>query len=149
MKEYEAYVLFDTGATHLFVTTSLAKRLGLPIATTTTSLRIKTPTGSVVSTQEMIRDCRLKIQGHQSSSDLIVLDMNKYEVILGMTWLSKTQAVVDCQRRTISFVDLHGKIVEFLGETTVPRELGLSSFELMMEDEEMIPIEAMLDDKDS
>ena len=41
----------------------------------------------------------------------------------------------------ISFENDKKERVNFLGETLVRRDFGLSSFELMMEDEEMVPIE--------
>src|SRR5262249_46280238 len=127
--------LFDTGATHSFITTSLAKRIGLPIVTTTSSFRVKILTGSVVTTREMLKDCPMEIQGHLTTSDLVVLEMNKYEVILGMSWLTLTRAVVDCRKKIVSFKDQSRKEVEFVGETAMDGRMKLNSFEVIMDEE--------------
>ena len=33
--------------------------------------------------------------------DLIVLDMHDFDIILGMDWLAKNQANIDCQRKRV------------------------------------------------
>ena len=35
--------------------------------------------------------------------DLIVLDMDEYEIILGMDWLSKYHAKIDCRKKIVVF----------------------------------------------
>ena len=133
-----AYTLSDTGATHSFITKSLATKAGLPVETIPASFRIKTPMGSVVITKEIIRNCSLKIQEHATTADLIVLEMNKYDVILGMSWLTQTKAVVDCRKKTVSFTNLEGRKVGFIGESAVVRKFELYSFELIEDKEEGI-----------
>ena len=129
-----AYTLFDTGATHSFITSSLAKKTGFPITVTASSFKIKTPTGSVVATKEVIKECLLEIQGHRSTCDLIIIDMNKYEVILGMNWLTPSKATVACQQKRVYFMDQEGKTAVFQGESVYPKESELSSFELIEEE---------------
>src|SRR5262249_39944726 len=131
----EAYTLFDTGATHSFITKSLASKVGLPIETTPASFRIKTPTGSVVTTKEVMRNCSLRIQEHVTSADLIVLERTKYDVILGMSWLTRAKAVVDCRSKTVSFVRSDGIKASFVGEAAVTRRSELCSFELIGNEE--------------
>src|SRR5262249_11052549 len=131
----EAYTLFDTGATHSFITKSLASKVGLPIETIPASFRIKTPTGSVVTTREIMRNCSLRIQEHTTSADLIVLEMTKYDIILGMSWLTRVKATVDCRSKKMSFVRSNGKRASFIGEAAVIRKSELCSFEMIKDEE--------------
>ena len=52
------------------------------------SLGIKTPNGRMVIVNEMLRRCPLYINNFETLADLIIMDMQKYDVILGMTWMS-------------------------------------------------------------
>ena len=47
---------------------------------------------------------------------MIVLDTRGYDVILGMTWLSKYHAVIDCQNKKIIFKIPHQAEFQFDGE---------------------------------
>ena len=35
--------------------------------------------------------------------DLVILDISDYEVILGMDWLSKYHATIDCKKKIVMF----------------------------------------------
>src|SRR5262249_26146376 len=67
--------------------------------------------------------------------DLIVLEMTKYDIILGMSWLTRVKALVDCRSKTVSFVRSDGKKASFVGEAAVTRKSELCSFELIENEE--------------
>src|SRR5262249_16005612 len=127
--------LFYTGAAHSFITNSLAVKTGQPIEPISTSFRVKTPIGSVVTTREIVRNCPLEVQKQATVADLIVLEMSKYDVILSISWLVRTKVVVDCGKKIISFLDQDARKVEFVGDFTIIRESELCSFALIEEDE--------------
>jgi hypothetical protein len=56
--------------------------------------------------------CRVQIRGIEFPVDLIVmgiLDVD-IEVILGMNWLTKYQAGLSCDKRTVKLVSLSGEV---------------------------------------
>ena len=43
------------------------------------------------------------IGGQEFLEDLILLDIHDFDVILGMDWLSRHHATVDCYRKEVRF----------------------------------------------
>ena len=48
------------------------------------------------------RDCELKISRILLTVNLRVMDMSKFDVILGMDWLTTHRVVIDCDRRRVT-----------------------------------------------
>ena len=46
----------------------------------------------------MYKKCSLKVHDRDFSVDLIALPFHEFDLILGMDWLSKHRAIVDCDR---------------------------------------------------
>ena len=46
------------------------------------------------------------ISERELSADLVILNMIDYDVILGMDFLSKCEATIDCKAKTVSFKPL-------------------------------------------
>ena len=63
----------------------------------------------------MYKNCPLVIHDREFSIDLIALPFQEFDLILGMDWLSKHQAIVDCDKKIVvlkcsdlSEVTVHG-----------------------------------------
>ena len=89
-------VLFDAGATHSFSNPATAKRIVCAVEDMNVHLCVSTPIGSVYQTDQIVRDCSIVIQNREFI-DLVVLDIQGYDVILGMDWLTAYQATIDCK----------------------------------------------------
>src|SRR4051812_24107106 len=85
--DYLAQTLIDTGATHSFISSTLACTLKLDVDTFTIPLRVTTPVWNNVMLNRVCRSCSLTIAGYEHTRDLILLDMTEFDVILGMDWL--------------------------------------------------------------
>ena len=48
------------------------------------------------------RGCELEILGTLLIMDLRIMDMSKFDVILGMDWLTTYRIVIDCERRRVT-----------------------------------------------
>ena len=83
-----ARVLFDSGASHSFIAASCVKDLGLEVETLEESLHVSSPLGVRVSVDQICRGCELEISGILLIVYLRVMDMSKFDVILGMDWLA-------------------------------------------------------------
>ncbi|WP_262708580.1 hypothetical protein, partial [Arcticibacter tournemirensis] len=58
----------------------------------------------------------VKISERELYSDLIMLDMPDYDVILGMDFLSKYDASIECRKRRVVFQPEAEVKFEFIGE---------------------------------
>ena len=50
------------------------------------------------------RGCKLDISGTLLTVDLRIMDMSKFDVILGMDWLTAYRVVIDCERRRVTAI---------------------------------------------
>jgi len=52
---------------------------------------------------EVYKDYKIEVYGMELPGDLVVLDIKYFDLILGIDWLSRHYANVDCRRRIIQF----------------------------------------------
>ena len=101
-----ARVLFDTGATHTFISDRFAKQLhvdlGLALESLDDPLVVHTPAG-VISTQRSFSSLSVSIEGRELPGYFYLLDMQDFDVILGLDWLERHYALLDCRKRRIIF----------------------------------------------
>src|SRR4051812_41269581 len=95
-----ATVLFDSGASHSFMSDAFVKSLDLPRERLPTPLAIASP-GSRMQSSGSIPHVEICIQGIIFSSSLVVLPCFDIDVILGMDWLVKYKAKIDCPSKTV------------------------------------------------
>eukprot|EP00261_Vitis_vinifera_P040692 XP_019081935.1 PREDICTED: uncharacterized protein LOC109124301 [Vitis vinifera] len=98
-----ARVLIDPGSTHSFVLVSFAGLLGLPVASMDFDLIVATPVGDSVVANRMLRNCIVMIGYREMPVDLVLLDLQDFDVILGMDWLASYHASVDCFEKRATF----------------------------------------------
>ncbi|RVX08378.1 Transposon Tf2-8 polyprotein [Vitis vinifera] len=108
-------VLFDTSATHSFISASCANALGLKSERVENLLLIESPMGTNSRVDRICKGCVITLADRALNVDLKILDMTGYDVILGMDWLAVYRAIIDCHRRRIIFCLLEGFEVCFVG----------------------------------
>lgn len=62
---------------------------------------VSTSLRAYVNCQSVLEDSVIEIQGRQLLTDLILFDMEEFDVILGMDWLSSYNACVECFRKEL------------------------------------------------
>lgn len=62
---------------------------------------VKNPVGGPANLCLYCRRVPISYSGHQFPIILYVLDFNEFEILLGINWLSKYEAKLDCNNRTI------------------------------------------------
>ena len=95
-------MLFDSGASHSFIATSLVIELGLEIETLEEPLYVSSPLGTRARLGMIFRGCELEISGTLLIVDLRIMDMSEFDVILGMDWLTAYRVVIDWERRRVT-----------------------------------------------
>ena len=111
-----ARVLFDSGASHSFITTLVVIELGLEVETLEEPLYVSSPLGIRAMIGMIYRSCDLEISGILLTVDLRVIDMSEFDVILGMDWLTTYKVVIDCERRRVTAYTQDGTRVMFQGD---------------------------------
>ncbi|XP_028090065.1 uncharacterized protein LOC114290385 [Camellia sinensis] len=100
---YSAYVLFDSGSTHSFVSKMFVRNLDKTVELLPYVLCVSTPLGNSMICTSVYFACKLLIGEAQTYATLLPLDMTHFNIILGMNWLNEYQATIDCAAKKISF----------------------------------------------
>ncbi|XP_020989543.1 uncharacterized protein LOC110276773 [Arachis duranensis] len=95
--------LYDTGASHSFISFAKVEELGLKVSKLPFDLHVHTPHQTVM-TRSGCRQVGFKLEGRAFVHDLICLPMVGLEMILGFDWLSKNQVLFDCFEQIIRFI---------------------------------------------
>jgi hypothetical protein len=105
-----ATVLFDSGASHLFIATSFVEKHGIPTAPLEIPLVTRTP-GSDLLCHLKCSQVMILLSGVVFLADLAVLPYEGIDVILGMDWLTKHNGIISCADKTVLLIDHQGKSV--------------------------------------
>nr|GLL29994.1 uncharacterized protein LOC109160430 [Ipomoea trifida] len=103
MNSINAYVLFDSGSSHCFVSKRFVKSLNLKTEKLDEPLFVNTPMKKIEIADRWVRNCILLLEGREMVANLALLDMHDFDVILGMDWLSKNHAFIDCFKGKVIF----------------------------------------------
>ena len=57
--------------------------------------------GHNISVNSVYRNCPIVIQAREFLTDLITLPFREFDLILGMDWLTKHRAIIDCGQKTV------------------------------------------------
>jgi len=77
-------VLFNSGATHSFISTKLVEILGLNPTQKSSLLSLMLPDGKIVSCEELYEGCPVKMYECEFSADLYRFELTNFGIILGM-----------------------------------------------------------------
>ncbi|XP_070045104.1 uncharacterized protein [Nicotiana tomentosiformis] len=124
----ESSVLVDPRSTYLYVSSLFAHFLGVPRESLGTLAYVSTPIGDSIVVDQIYRSCIVTFCGYATRSDLLLLDMIDFEIILGNDWLSHYHAIFYCHAVTVtlgilellrlewksSFVSASSRVISFL-----------------------------------
>jgi hypothetical protein len=97
---YPAVVLFNSGATHDFITKACTQRCQLSIHHIDTPYLISTPGGRLVTKQTVVH-APLDLARKLYKPSLIVLDGQGLDIIFGMGWMRAHKALLDTATRVV------------------------------------------------
>ncbi|XP_075499237.1 uncharacterized protein LOC142537621 [Primulina tabacum] len=100
-----------------------AKKLKLEHHILSEPLRVATPACKIIETHKVYRNCQICISKQDFEAELIQLNMIELDVILGMDWLAKNHAIVDCQRKDIRLQTLTMEEVIYYGKSKERKSL--------------------------
>ena len=110
-----AYILIDPGATHSFISVEFAANASIAPQLLDGAVVVSLPTGDSIVAETVYKSSKISIESQEFMADLIVLAISEFDVILGMDWLSKYRASVDCFRKEVRLCSPSGTEVIFRG----------------------------------
>jgi hypothetical protein len=110
---HPATILFDSEASHSFISSSFVVKHNLPIATMKYTMLVSSP-GCEMRTKHICPVVSITISGVDFPSNLILLDSKGIDIILDMDWLSKYDGVIQCARKAVRLTKKDVATVEFV-----------------------------------
>ena len=110
------HALIDPGSTHSYVCTDIPNLGNIPRSETEYDILVTNSLGHSVIVNKVYRDCPIRMREYEFLGDLIELSFREFDVILGMDWLSRHQAIVDCRMKRVTLRTSNEDEVTFIGE---------------------------------
>ena len=100
VKSFTALVLFDIGASHSYISRGFVEKYSLPTKLLMTPMLVSSP-GAEYTARQGCFQVPLSIGRHVFPSDLIIMESQGLDVILGMDSLSLYGGNIDCASKSI------------------------------------------------
>ncbi|PKA63350.1 hypothetical protein AXF42_Ash005245 [Apostasia shenzhenica] len=100
LQEIPIIVLFDSGASHSFISEEVVQKLFLTTYPLENALPVLLPTGTQIEVNFFVNE-EVEIMDRKFLSKLIIVPMFEFDVILGMDWLSTNQVIIDCLEKKV------------------------------------------------
>jgi hypothetical protein len=111
LNRHPTTILFDSGASHDFISKACTQKHQLVIEHIITPYLIRT-VGENIATKKLVMATPLSLAGRLFRTNLIVLEGQGIDVILGMGWMKRYKAVLDIAACTVHLESpTHGSIV--------------------------------------
>ncbi|GJW97600.1 putative reverse transcriptase domain-containing protein [Tanacetum coccineum] len=89
-----ASIFFDTSADGSFVSTAFSSQIDITPTALDRYYDIKLANGRIIRLNTILRGCTLNILNHPFNIDLMPIELGSFDVIIGMDWLVKYQAII-------------------------------------------------------
>ena len=126
--DHDAYALVDPGATHSFISVPFTERHQIESQPIDGRMVVSVLNGGTMISERIVPGSRLVIQYKDFPADLIVLSIYDFDIVLGMDWLSRHRATLDCYKKEVRLVRPEEPGVIFRG---IRREIALSLINAM------------------
>ncbi|GKC89409.1 putative reverse transcriptase domain-containing protein [Tanacetum coccineum] len=101
LNNHYASILFDTGADRSFVSTAFSSQIDIIPTALDYGVDVELADGRIIGVNTLIRGCTLNFLNHPFNINLMPVEMGSFDVIIGMDWLSKYQAVIVCAENIV------------------------------------------------
>ncbi|XP_052627740.1 uncharacterized protein LOC128134253 [Lactuca sativa] len=112
-------VMFDSGATHSFVSHTFINRLGRIIGKLAHPMVVDVVDNRTIYVTDVYRGCTLEFSGVEFPIDLIPIAMRELCVIVGMDWLDAFDAEIHCRKKQVRVRNPRGG--ELIIQGDIPR----------------------------
>ena len=99
--DIEMHALIDLGSTHSYVCIEHVFDKITSVERFLYDMHVTGPLGQSVKVNKVYKNCLIVIHDREFFVDLIALPFREFDLILGMDWLSKHRAIIDCDKKTL------------------------------------------------
>jgi hypothetical protein len=146
LNKHPIITLFDSGASHDFMSSTCAKKAKLSLVASGAPYVISTP-GGLVDANRIVLKVLLELSGMIFSIDLIILSGQGIDVILGMSWMKIDRTVLEIAGRLVHLDSpMDGKLILHLPAISRIKasvhhvvELKLEDIHVVREFQDMFP----------
>nr|GEX57242.1 putative reverse transcriptase domain-containing protein [Tanacetum cinerariifolium] len=110
-----AYILFDTGADRSFVSTTFSFQINITPIALDHHYNVEIADGRIIGLNTIMRDCTLNFLNHPFNIDLLPVELGSFDVIIGMDWFSRYNAVIACAEKLVR-IPFRNEIITIHGE---------------------------------
>nr|GEW48267.1 putative reverse transcriptase domain-containing protein [Tanacetum cinerariifolium] len=96
-----AFVLFDSSSDRSFVDTRFSVMLDIDMIKIGASYEVMLADGRVASTNTVLKGCTLNLVNHIFEIDMMSIELDTFDVIIGMDWLVKYNAIIVCSEKVV------------------------------------------------
>ncbi|WRX23775.1 hypothetical protein QQP08_016262 [Theobroma cacao] len=115
----DVYILIDSGSDRSYVSTTFAFFSDKNLLPLEEEIVVHTPLGEQLVRNTCYKDCGIRVGEEKFKADLIPLEIQDFDLILGMDWLTTHRAKVDYFRKEVVLQNSEGVEVVFAGERRV------------------------------
>jgi hypothetical protein len=124
LNSFTALVLFDTGASHSYISKAFVNKNEITTTSMGRILKVSSPGGELIVNTER-GGLILEIGIHKFPTHLVVLPSQGFDVILGMDWMTAYGGVIDCANRAITLTTPEGKKIRYKSRLE-PKDIRLN-----------------------
>ncbi|GJT47387.1 putative reverse transcriptase domain-containing protein [Tanacetum coccineum] len=96
-----AFILFDTGADRSFISTTFSSLIDITPTTLDHYYDVELANGKIIRINTIIRGYTLNFLDHPFNINLMPVELGSFDIIVGMDWLAKYHAVIDCAEKIV------------------------------------------------
>ncbi|GJY36496.1 putative reverse transcriptase domain-containing protein [Tanacetum coccineum] len=101
-----ASILFDTRADRSFVSTTFNSLIDITPTTLDHYYNVELADGKIIKINTIVQGFTLNFLDHLFNINLMPVELGSFDVIIGMDWLAKYHAVIDCDEKIVQFPEV-------------------------------------------
>ncbi|XP_071714699.1 uncharacterized protein [Rutidosis leptorrhynchoides] len=96
-----ASILFDTGSDKSFIAKDFSVAINRPLTALDTRYAVELANDKLIKVDKIMRGCALNLSNNLFEVDLMPVELGSFDVVIGMDWLSKNRADINCAEKSI------------------------------------------------
>nr|GEV75031.1 putative reverse transcriptase domain-containing protein [Tanacetum cinerariifolium] len=101
LNNHYALVLFDTSADRSFISTAFSSLIDIIPTTLDHGYDVELADGRIIWVNTLIRGCTLNFLNQPFNIDLMPIEMDSFDVIIGIDWLVKYHVIIVCDEKLV------------------------------------------------
>ncbi|XP_040990916.1 uncharacterized protein LOC121238139 [Juglans microcarpa x Juglans regia] len=129
MLRFTACALFNSGALQSFMPAAFAQICSLQTELLPRRVVVLIPDGNTVACTRLVKNCPIELEGRALKANLLVFGQMEFDLILGMDWLFKHYAEIDCRKREVVFKPPSENRMSYAGPSVKATPLVISTLQ--------------------